>query len=411
MKRIISLCCVALICVFSLAAPAQAAGIDNTENWLDVLAYDTVADSGNFFYYSNTARTITLDLPYTTYLYDIDMVFTCSVSNGTQLPSLKAVWNTSSTNLTISAIGDKMYRAYGKVPSGNYAQLKLEFGAASGVTYYITLQSCRVATTAIQYWDIEAYCNITAVDYSATIHYVPTDLTNSRRWTSPSNFEDSFFWCYVYVTDWEKYDYIDFQLMFHTASINSISAMVDSRLIPVTVQTIESTTLGASSYYVTMRLDLTGIEKPQEVIPTIQIYGNLHAGQSNTIDFAYCSGAVVVGSGNTFVTFMRKITNVLTNGFQSVVNALGGSTAAGDKFTQEVGQEIDELQEQQAILDSVTKPAIKDIDVSVDQYVSQADVQVLAQPMTVIFENSIFSKMIIMSILLATVSYTLFGKK
>jgi hypothetical protein len=62
-------------------------------------------------------------------------------------------------------------------------------------------------------------------------------------------------------------------------------------------------------------------------------------------------------------------------------------------------------------MDSVTKPAIQDINVSLDQYVKPADVQVLATPLTVFLEADLFRTMIIMSILLATVSFTLYGKR
>lgn len=53
MKRIISLCCVCLTFLMSLAVPAKATEFNNDANWLEVLDYGTANNSGEngFFFY------------------------------------------------------------------------------------------------------------------------------------------------------------------------------------------------------------------------------------------------------------------------------------------------------------------------------------------------------------------------
>ena len=112
-----------------------------------------------------------------------------------------------------------------------------------------------------------------------------------------------------------------------------------------------------------------------------------------------------------FSSLKSSLNSWILNQTNTLESAIRGDTDPGDDFQDQVDQKDQELEDMAAVMDSVTKPAIQDINVSLDQYVKPADVQVLATPLTVFLEADLFRTMIIMSILLATVSFTLYGKR
>lgn len=101
----------------------------------------------------------------------------------------------------------------------------------------------------------------------------------------------------------------------------------------------------------------------------------------------------------------------LTLKFRDLEAAIRGDPEPGEDFQDQVEDKDKELDDMAAVMDSVTKPDIDDIDVSIDQFVNPSDVALLATPLTVFLEADLFRTMVIMSILLATVSYTLYGKR
>lgn len=104
--------------------------------------------------------------------------------------------------------------------------------------------------------------------------------------------------------------------------------------------------------------------------------------------------------------FRSSMEQLLTD----IYNAL---TASGDddQFQDDVGQQGDKLDDMAGIMDSVTLPAFDSINVDPGAFVNQSDVQLLVSPIAVIYDVPIFKTILLMSIMMATAGYVLFGKR
>ena len=468
MKRIISLCCVCLTLLTALAVPVKATEIANDANWIEVLDYATVNDSGeNGFSFTGSTQ-ISLGLPSSFPLGYIEIIF---YSNRT-ISSVSCGQGPGQRPMTISKISQTYYRAYVNMggSSRSWTTYFNFISADSNNVTRVTLLSCKFATLDVVPWDIPAQCEIVSAEFQDTINYSPSDDVNYRIFQSASNYDDLFLMCYITVDTWKNYDYIDFQLMFDCFSIDSISASIGSINLPLDVSDYSSSNLGNSTHLISMRLDLSGIQRTTTDYPMITIMGTLDFDTSNSIDFVNCSGYILTSSFEPDVTWLSRIyslidlelwgwintqTTYLTQEIQDavtsismeftnlkanidlsfenlvrslddwhtsldthletmttrIVEAITGDTVHGENFQEELQYREDDLDDMADVMDSVEMPDIDSIDVDIDSFVDPADVEVLAAPLTVFLEADLFRTMIIMSILLATVSYTLYGKR
>lgn len=470
MKRIISLCCVCLTLLMSLAVPAKATDFDNTSNWIELLDYGTVNNSGENSISFTGSFDATFTQPSSSTFGYLEILF---YSN--QVPSsIDAVIGYSSTSMTISRIGTNYYRAYCMCPDNLRSRtVTFRINSTSTSTTRITFFSVKMHLVRINPAAINAKCEIVSSNFQDIINYVPTDDINYRIFPSGETLDELWFICYITVPNWKMYDYIDFQFFFECFAITSVTAIMGSTNLPLSVSTFNDTSLGKNTYYVSMRLDCSGLERTSTDYPMITIMGQLEPSSMNSVDFANCSGFVLVDNYDPYLFFFSQIWTSLSSGFpmlqteirdlgtsismeftnlKSTINtfssnvnswirtqttaiesqftslksslntwilnqtktlesAIRGDPASGDDFQDQVDQKDQALEDMAAVMDSVTKPDVQDINVSVDQYIDPADVQVLATPLTVFLEADLFRTMIIMSILLATVSFTLYGKR
>lgn len=103
-------------------------------------------------------------------------------------------------------------------------------------------------------------------------------------------------------------------------------------------------------------------------------------------------------------------------GFQSSMESLFDELLHADRsgselFEDDIASQATEFEDISETLDSVTKPAIDDIDPSVDDIVSPADVSNYTSILAVFFQNQIFLSVCLMSLTFALVSYTVYGKR
>lgn len=501
MKRIISLCCVALILVMGVAVPVRA---DDTfyPGWIDLLEFSSANDSGSnlvYFDASSGSEVIRFSYPSGIDLAYVDILFRTDASS----PTLSVY----ASDLTVVYLGKdanyKLYRAYGNTRSYN-TLVDLTVNYKSGT--WIDFLRFNVSSVDPVGHDIEAYCQIVSAEFEDTIHYVPDDEINHRIFQSTSDFSQTFFYNYIYSNDWKKYDYIDFQLTYNCFSITSVSAVMGNVNVPLEYSYLNDTSIDGNSYFLTVRLDVSQLDKTSDDYPMLVVMGRLDTNTLNSIGFTNCSG-VIVGNSDSYLGFhfknLRKWLSSQTSSLVSSISSLSsnlntwiqtqttaiqtqftqlktalsthftnlttaiqtqftqlktalsthftnlttaiqtqftqlktalnthfsnlsswisqqtatleaairGDTAPGNSFQDDVSDKDEQLDDMAEVMDSVTKPAIKDINVSVNQYVKPADMQLLATPLSVFFEADLFRSMIIMSILLATVSFTLYGKR
>lgn len=87
------------------------------------------------------------------------------------------------------------------------------------------------------------------------------------------------------------------------------------------------------------------------------------------------------------------------------------NTAESDQFDETLASQETVIDEMDAVLDSVTKPDIEDIDTSVEEFVPAEDVQEYTGILRIILGSSILGTMCLMSLTLGLVSYIIYGKK
>lgn len=107
-------------------------------------------------------------------------------------------------------------------------------------------------------------------------------------------------------------------------------------------------------------------------------------------------------------TWLKNWINAQTDTLEA---AIRGDSAPGDAFQDDVFEKDQQFNDMAAVMDSVNKPSLDSINVNVDQYVAAADITLLTSPLLVFLTGDIFGPIIIMTLILATVSYVLYGKR
>lgn len=472
MRRYISLACVALIVVMCMAVPVSATET-NSGSLINVLDYSTADDSGtNSFGSGGTlVATARYEIPFRPYVRFVDIVFTSA--NGA--PS--SVYFRDSL-LTLEQITGRLFRAYGYVTVTG-STFDLTFNSdTNGVTYNVV--SFYVSTYASSAYDIEAYCDIGSVDYISTIHYVPDDEINYRQFLGTENYDDVYLNLYLYTDDWKKYDYIDFQLFLTCGGINSISAMMGSTNIPLEISMTSDNSYVTNDYYITIRMDLTGLDRTSNDEPMIIVEGLVAQGLVNEVNVYNVSGHVALDNVDPVSYWLYSINKTISAGFSSVSSwisaqttaiqtqftqlktaisghftnlnswittqtsaiqtqftqlksalsthftnldkwidsqtaaleaAIRGDTSPGDEFQQEVEDKDQQLDDMAAVMDSVERPELNSVNVSADTYIDTTVLAASTQGLTTVIAAPVFLDVIIMSILMATAGYVLFGKR
>lgn len=437
MKRIVSLFCSVLVMVMCVAVPVSAAEVES-QAYLDLLEYSTANNSGTNYFDFKTSTSVQYAIPFQGELDYIDLVVYCSGATPSSVYAGPA--GDPFNSLSVTHINGSYYRVYGKIYPQALSVLEIKFNTNSTSHSWYTIFSLKVGLLGSSVTDIDAYCSIRATGIDEQIHFVPTDTINYRIFESTTTVNDTWFDSKVWTTNWKKFDYIDFQLFFGVYNITSITATMGSVNVPIEVSYTDGTTLNGNNYYVTIRMDVSSLDRSSSDYPVINITGRLNTGGDNSVDFINCAGFLALqrdhtllhyfGLIKTWITDQTSLLQALINNFKSSVNsnfsslgswitsqtnsivdAIRGDTSSGNKFQQDVQKELNELDQAQAVMDSVSKPAVDSLDVSVDRYVSQADISVLAAPMVSLFQGDIIVSVFFMSILLATVSYVLYGKR
>lgn len=530
MKRIISLCCVALIFMVSLAVPARADETDETP-YLQLLDYGYSKETGtnNRYFGGSDTITMTYFLPSAHTVQYIDVLFTWN----TYL-DITASWSVGSTSrgdLTVVKVAGNVYRAFGNA-AGVYASgVTVTFKASSTNTYNLAIESLKVGRYSWAHEEIEAYCEISATDYSQTIHYVPTDVINHRSFTATDNYVDAGYNLYIHTDEWRRFDYIDFLLYSVVDSVSSITCTIGGESVPIEVSYIENDSMTVGTFTYNVRMDLTGVMRSVNDYPMIIVSGNLSCGNLNQIGVLGCVGSVYINStdSDTFwyskiVTAMNNVKAAISSGFadlsgwiqaqtdtivdsmveqmmhdelmysnlntwilnqtaaiqdqftalgtaisghftnldiwiknqtvqlsldiqnfasatasnlgsiaqgikdqtaelktalyqwinaqtDAIVAAIRGDTAPGDSFQDEMDEQRNDLDDAQDVMESVTKPAIDDLDVSLDGFVSPSTFNSLVTPMSVFLVSDPFDDIIMVALILSMVSYVLYGKR
>ncbi len=237
---------------------------------------------------------------------------------------------------------------------------------------------------------------------------------------------------------WYSYDFLDLQLLLDTGSVTSISAYIGDLNIPIEYGYVGSQTFTGDTFNLTVRLDIRGISFTNDAHPVLQVQGVMHTEERSSYTLVAASGVKIVNDPN--LSWMESILDALHDfhqnvvawfdlllrsigtwfneleasfdaSIQKVVDAINGDSSAGDQMGADVAEKTEQLEQIGAAFDSVERPAVDDINMSVDAYVSPEDLTLLTAGLTAAIVDSPMMSVLMMAFILATVGYILYGKK
>lgn len=392
---------------FFAAVPARAAD-GETFDVLNVLDY-SMPNGGDKVNVGLPVGTndISFSIPTNTRIYDVDMLLVLSGTfTGISLVTSSGV----EYALTYYKVSDYLYRVQGYCDGVRSENFKLRFTHSTYLT--VDFYAFSIFTWTRLVYNETGTVKLETYQYSSTINYDVNDTVNGRTWTGVSDYTDLWGSASATVSDWYFYDYIDMQFTLSCSDINSIAVVMGGQTVPFTSSIVGSPSWVLNDYVITVRVDLRGLDRVNsDGIPTVLIEFTCSPDNTNQFHVGSMVGILQTDTVDPLVFWLRKVRISIDSGVDRIVDAILGDTASGDSFQDDVKEEIDELDQAADIMDSVSRPDIDSIDVSMDQYASAADLSVLTAPVSVFFEIDLFKSILIMSILFATVSFVLFGKR
>lgn len=110
---------------------------------------------------------------------------------------------------------------------------------------------------------------------------------------------------------------------------------------------------------------------------------------------------------------INDLHTMMVNKFNALEAAIRGDTAPGESFQDQVDQKDQQLENMADVMESVTQPALDSVNVAADSMVDSNVLAVSMSGLTSVIGDtgSIFYQMIVMSIMMSTAGFVLFGKR
>ena len=391
---------------FFAAVPARATG--DSFDVVNVLDYSMPNDGDNVNVGLPVGTNdISFSIPSNIRIYDVDMLL---VISGT-FTGISLVDSSGTVyDLTYYKVADYVYRVQGFCNGVRSENFKLRFTHSTYLQ--VDFYSFDIFSWSRLVYNETGKAVLETASYSNTISFDPDDSINGRSWTGASDYTDLWGSVSAYVPDWYLYDYVDMQFTLSVSDISSISVIMGNQTVPFTCSIVGNPSWVINDYFITVRIDLRGLDRVNsDGIPTVQLEFTCAPEETNQFHVGSMVGILQTDTIDPVVFWLRKLRISVDSGFDRVIDAIRGDTSSGDSFQDSVEDEINELDQAADIMDSVSRPDINGIDISMDQYASAADLAVLTAPVSLFFEIDLFKSILIMSILFATVSFVLFGKR
>lgn len=376
MKRVFALASVCMILLCTFAVPVSATEEDY--GVIEVLDFCMPNDGVTARVYSGTMpASFTLDTARS--IRYIDIVF--AVPDGETPTTVSAsIAKTGSVfaDLTIINIRDNIWRAYGTCDIFTQGFF---IAVGSGISW-VEFMSVRVSYSALTGTDETGTCVISALGYSATINYIPTDLINYRSFVGDSDYENNDLMLLIQCPNWRKYDYLDIYFSLDIASLNTVSVTLGDTYIPFSSSITDSGTGVINHYDVVLRLDIREVDRTTNEELVIVVRGNVVSGGSNFVSMDGIRGFYLSASLDSDAPWYRKLLAVLNSGnantrniwsrLGDILEALQGNTQPAEDFNADVYEQVIDLDEGKAELDKLEKPDLNtdlgELDVSPGEY-------------------------------------------
>lgn len=320
MKRIIvSVVVLSMLMVF-FCFPVSASEEFANDVWINIFDYAMPNGSDSLL---QECGSYTFDLPFNSTFYYVEMVIrsqfadleiSIEQANGTGFALDREL---------ISSDGWFVYRFFGNLNGWDLGTFKVHAYMES--PGYLVFESFRASTLRFDRFD--ATCQVDIVTES---EYIPDEVLNCTNGSDnsfafgvPDGIDDSDLEFYVLVAseEWRKYDYMDYSLYVGCDEITSISVLFNDELVPHDIGYIGESMTYDNTYLVSLRLDLTGLNRTEEDLPIISLFGKLDS-NVNIVSMMSCVGLVQVESLNPVTLWLRKIFDSVSSGFTSVTSSI-----------------------------------------------------------------------------------------
>lgn len=411
MKRIIPLVVAAflvLTCSLPVAADDNVVSDYSGNYWIDLLDYGFAFDGSNILKMAS-GTTHYFKLPMYGLVRSLDIVVCCPRSD-CQL-YYQPPYDQPLVKLTRQVLDANkgLYRFYGDVPDWDCRQIGLQFtysGASSFVEFYQINYSSYSTTSFISI--LNGTVSIDDGNYSTVKN--PADTTPAYVFTPIPQYDDNYTWTLT-NSDWRKYDLLDIRLALDVLTIDSIEVTFNNVALP-----FEVSYLGGSAYesyrYLSIVVDLRGLDRSVQNNPYIRICGDGNYDIESYFYIVSSMGLLFSQPPSEDMIWHYDMKYFLDKKIDSVIAAL--SPPVSDKITDYKDSAAQQAGKVDAITDAmgtVSKPDAGDMNLAMDGFVSTDAVNLLAQPISVIFGNQYIMTLFLMAVTLCIVGYILFGKK
>lgn len=412
MKRILPILAVVLFIIVqllpSLAVPVSAAETEEFE-WVNVLDYATMNDSGDNYlvwYFDDYQNlTFTYELPFTMVgsYFDIVLYF--------QQPITGVSINGHS--LSFEKVSTYCYRVYGsptRLVSNNAFSITVTQSATNGGGWFGVLKFNIGANTVISN---PAHCNlnITATNLDQTIYFTGSPV-NKIVYSTVDVYSADFV-AYLTFTDWQKYDFIDFNLMFHCSSISSVIGIYNGSDILSNESWVNNATLGGG-YFLQGRLDLRSIDRAITDNPMVVISGTLRTSASsvssgdNSFQILDTAGYISTSLIDPNVFWLQRVVSAVQSAF--------ASSGQGAVIKEQVTQKTEGFDNILGGLNSgvaADRPDSSDIGSALDisGVLSPTAITTSTGFLTALFDVPTLSKLLSLTLIFALAATILFGKR
>ncbi len=296
MKRIfIVVLCVAL-CVCAIAVPASASTYE--ERWTNVLDYATVNNQGSNSFGVSNGSLIPFTLPGSTIVQDIDIVF----RSNRNITSVKVIRHDGTPfTLQFVFVGSGIYRAYGNLGGYSFDTLSIALTFDSGTVAYGEILQLRISSQTVDFYNVPATINKSLSVSGPSSHSAGGD-------TTAFYFTDTGEWAVIFtVSDWKKYDYIDFAFRSKNITIGNISAMIGDRSIEVNVESYNGDPEGTYENMTTGYFDIYGVDHDDANDLTIIVIGTCYNTSGAQLWLSWLNGSVKVDDPSIFALIWNSI--------------------------------------------------------------------------------------------------------
>ena len=259
MKRILVLALALILAVSFLAVPSYAAEFDN-DMWMNVLEYSTVNDSGGNYFSCNTTGSAVFNVTPGTTINYIDMLLKITGGAPSSV-TISSVAGSNPVELNIISVGNGLYRVYGDTENRVVSAFKLNFTFSKDVQHFISFLSLSAGIGDRYYMPTVGMMSGNVAEGSIRLVYDP-DSTEIAGTSVVVDSDDDIqdYLLYLECSDWQKFDYIDYQVYItEVSSLDGITATFGDLSLPISLSYVDQTYDNA--FYVSIRVDLTGIDR------------------------------------------------------------------------------------------------------------------------------------------------------